>query len=515
MSASQEKKRRREQRAEGVDKKQIQKNRSLKEKKRAKLIKTAVISCVAFVLVLLVVFNSSLFYTGITAVHIGDFKYTTAEFNYFYQSAYINTYNQYYASLGEYASYLLDPSKPLDKQDYNDEMTFDEYFTQQAFDRMKKVAMLNNAATAENYALSEDGQAQIDSTISNAKAVAGQSGMDFKMFLVQNYSKGMTEKIFAKLVQMEVIAADYTQTMLDNMSFSEEELDARYAQSAADYNLITYYRYFVDGTAKPEEGLDDAAAKAAAYKTANEIAVGHTEDIFAELVYQYAPEDQKETYADPNATRQLNASPSSLSDSYKEWLTSPDRTYGETTVVESDTGYYVLLFIESNDNSYTLQNFRHILIQVQASQEAVSETEAAEPTQADILAAQNKAKELLKEWEADPTEDNFAALANENSEDPGSNTTGGLYEDKKLGELVPEIEEWLFDEAREIGDTEIIYVKSDNYTGYHVMYYQGSGERCDRAIAKGLLQSERFDSWVSERDPDYKLSKTIAFWFAK
>ncbi len=514
MSASREKKIRREQRAEGVEKKQIQKHRTLKAKKRAKRIKTAAICAVAFILIILVVFNSSLFYSGLTAVNIGNWKYTAADFNYFYQSAFISTFNQYYSGLGEYAYYLLDPSKPFDKQNYSDEQTYDEYFTDQAFDRMKKIAMLNNAAAQDGFVLDEDGESLIDSTISNAQYVANRNNISFSSYLVQSYGKGMTESIFRKLVRLEVIASEYTNKMLDNMVFNDEELDAKYDESAADYNLITFYKYFVDATAKPEEGLDDAAAKAAAYTIANEIAVGHTEEVFADLVYQYAPEDQKETYADPTATRLKNASPSMLSEDYKEWLTSPDRVYGETTVIETETGYYVLLFIERNDNSYYLQSFRHILIKAEATGQT---TEGSDPelTASDILSAQTEAEELYEDWKKDPTEDNFITLANENSADPGSNTNGGLYENKKLGELVPEIEEWLFDEARQPGDTEIIYVKSSNYTGYHIVYYVGHGERCDRSIAKNLLQAERFENWVAERDPDYKLSTTIAYWFTK
>ncbi|NLO48842.1 MAG: hypothetical protein GX111_11060 [Clostridiales bacterium] len=515
MSASQEKKRRREQRAEGVEKKQVQKTKTLMAKKRAKKIKTAAICAVAFILIILVVFNSSLFYTGLTAVHIGDWKYTTAEFNYFYQSAFLTTFNQYYQSLGEYAYYLLDPNKSFSKQDYNEEQTYEDYFTDQAFDRMKKIAMLNRAAVEDKFVLDEDGQAQIDMTISNAKAMANQGGLSFSSFLVQTYGKGMTESIFNKLINWEIIAANYTNTMLDNMVFTDEELDARYEESSADYNLITFHRYFVNATAKPEEGLDDAAAKAAAYTAANEIAVGRTEDVFAELVYQHVPEDQKEAYADPTATLQKNVSPSSINADYKEWLTSPERTYGETTVIETETGFHVLLFVGSNDNNYYLQNFRHILIKAEATGQATAESEAPELTAADIKTAQMKAEEVFAQWEDDPTEDYFIQLANEESDDAGSNTIGGLYENKKLGDLVPEIEDWLFDETRKVGDTDIIYVKSANYTGYHIMYYVGAGERCDRTIAKGILQTERFETWVADRDSDYKLSTTMAFWFAK
>ena len=79
-------------------------------------------------------------------------------------------------------------------------------------------------------------------------------------------------------------------------------------------------------------------------------------------------------------------------------------------------------------------------------------------------------------------------MANENSEDPGSNTNGGLYEDVYPGQMVDSFDAWCFDEARQPGDTGI--VKTDY--GYHVMYFVSKGEEIFWfETAKGDLLSER------------------------
>ena len=81
------------------------------------------------------------------------------------------------------------------------------------------------------------------------------------------------------------------------------------------------------------------------------------------------------------------------------------------------------------------------------------------------------AQAILQQYlDGDRTEESFAALANEKSEDPGSNTNGGLYEDVYEGQMVKPFEEWSFDESRAAGDTGV--VKTDY--GYHVMYYVSS-----------------------------------------
>ena len=86
-------------------------------------------------------------------------------------------------------------------------------------------------------------------------------------------------------------------------------------------------------------------------------------------------------------------------------------------------------------------------------------------------AAHTQAQELLDTFLAgDQTEEEFAALANEHSADPGSNQNGGLYEGVTEGEMVAAFNDWCFDPERQVGDTGIV---KTNY-GYHVMYFSGS-----------------------------------------
>ncbi len=106
-------------------------------------------------------------------------------------------------------------------------------------------------------------------------------------------------------------------------------------------------------------------------------------------------------------------------------------------------------------------NVRHILLEPEIAEDGTISDEA-------WAAAEEAAEALLQEWETgDATEDSFAELANANSTDPGSNTTGGLYEDVFPGEMVETFNDWCFDESRQAGDTGI--VKTDY--GYHIMYF--------------------------------------------
>lgn len=129
-----------------------------------------------------------------------------------------------------------------------------------------------------------------------------------------------------------------------------------------------------------------------------------------------------------------------------------------------------------------LVDVRHILLKPENAKE--DGTYADE----DWAACEKKAQDLLESYLAgETTEDAFAALANEHSTDPGSNTNGGLYEDVYEGQMVPSFNDWCFDAGRKSGDTGL--VKTDY--GYHIMYFVEGYED----VWKEFVTSD----WISEK----------------
>ena len=94
---------------------------------------------------------------------------------------------------------------------------------------------------------------------------------------------------------------------------------------------------------------------------------------------------------------------------------------------------------------------------------------------------------LLKQWkEGAADEAFFATLATENTEDPGSQSTGGLYTNVYQGQMVPEFNDWCFDESRQYGDTGL--VRTDY--GYHVMFYVAGEDGWYRAARQNMISEE-------------------------
>ena len=113
----------------------------------------------------------------------------------------------------------------------------------------------------------------------------------------------------------------------------------------------------------------------------------------------------------------------------------------------------------------------------------------------DAAIAEKKAlsEEVLAMWnKSDKTEEYFAELANEYTEDTGSNTTGGLYEKVYPGQMVDSFDSWIFDASRKEGDVEII--ESDY--GYHLMYYVGNKDFTYRSTIRTTHTQDDYSSWL-------------------
>ena len=115
---------------------------------------------------------------------------------------------------------------------------------------------------------------------------------------------------------------------------------------------------------------------------------------------------------------------------------------------------------------------RHILVQVKGG--TAAEDGSTTYSDEEWKACEEAAQAILDEWLAgDKTEESFAALAGEKTEDPGSQATGGLYQQVYEGQMVPAFNDWCFDESRQYGDYGLVQT---NY-GYHVMFFVDSEPR--------------------------------------
>ena len=177
----------------------------------------------------------------------------------------------------------------------------------------------------------------------------------------------------------------------------------------------------------------------------------------------------------------------------------------EPTDAEAEAFFdeHVDTYLESGitKDSWTV-DVRHILIMPQG---ATSENIRTETFPEESWAAsKTEAEGILQQWLENPTEENFAQLANEHSDDgtkdpeTGLGTTGGLYTEVAQGQMVEAFDAWCFDAARKTGDYDIV----ETEFGYHIMYF------VDRhplwlTYAKNDLMAERSNALLEEAAAKY------------
>lgn len=169
--------------------------------------------------------------------------------------------------------------------------------------------------------------------------------------------------------------------------------------------------------------------------------------------------------------------------------------YYQSLCAEFDTGdaaleaYFQEHEAEFAENGVTREDkyvdVRHILIVPEGG--TTDENGVTTYSEEEWAAAEVKAQEILDLYlKGDLTGESFGTLANEHTAD-GNDANydgipdGGLYTDVYKGQMVPEFEQWCFDEVRVPGDTGLV---KTTY-GWHIMYFVDS-----RPVWKSAAQEQ-------------------------
>ncbi|MDR2360927.1 MAG: peptidyl-prolyl cis-trans isomerase [Oscillospiraceae bacterium] len=509
VSAKQQKKIRAEARAERAAeplKRSGAKYYSGKSGKAGRIIARSIAVVVVLGIAAALLFNSPLFYKSVPAVIIGGHEYSALEYNYFFNMAF-SPYSQY-----------LDSGTPLSKQQsWFGEGTWEEYLREQALTQMKEVSMLYDYGKAEKFDLAmvegdEDYTDIIpaDDQISSLRGMVTASGYsDFDDYLRSTFGKGMNEDILRGLLDKIVYAGAYQQYLVNSRSdeLTDDDLTAYYTENADEFDLYTYYSYTFEGLADEENGITQDEATADAYENAHEVAVNHDGEDFAKAVLEFVPEDVKADYEDLERTLHKNSAVSIIEESLLEWLKDPATKPGDTTVVPDGTGYTVALLVSRNVNDYYRRSFRDIIITAQAN------SETGEIGLEELNTAKAAAEKIYGEWQSgEATEDSFSTAASIESAEGASD--GGLHENISMGTYTPELESWLFDAERKYGDTELIFVDSNDNQAYHIVYYVGAeDERNDIRQAREAMLTEFYEDWKATRVDNYDAEEKFGFNF--
>lgn len=523
MSASDKKRLRKEQNAGTLTEKQIAAKKEANKTKLLTAVFVAVLAlCIAVFLwttISSAVTNSGLMSRKTIAVTANDEQINNVEFSYYY----IDTVNRFYNDLqnyyGDYASmyaqlfYGLQLNQPLSSQMSADGISWADSFIEQAKSALQSNYALCNAAKAEGFQLSEDAQKTLDSQMTLIGLYATYAGAkDSTAYLKALYGNGATEESYRNYMTMTTIASEYYNAHKDSLTFTDEEIRAYEAENYNTYSSFSGNYYYVSMNTYLEGGSEDddgkvtysgkekADASAKAEEVANALAAGtyaSVEELDAAIAAlpENAEKENVTSYAFDDV---LYGSTNTI---FRDWLTEEGRKEGDIAVIpveaEDEDGnttvsaYYVIYFRSVNENRTPLSNVRHLLVSFTGgTKDDSGNTIYSDEEKA---AAKAKAEEYLAEFNAgDKTEDSFAALVSEHTDDTASKATGGLYE--SIGpdsKYVANFQNWAIAPERSTGDVEIV----ETEYGYHIMYFVGHTDITyrDQMITDDLMAQAQLD----------------------
>lgn len=419
-------------------------------------------------------------------------KVTSAEYEYYYMTV----YNSIVSQISQYSAYGydygFDTSLPPDQQtgSYTDaegnEILWKDYIHDSVINQIKQVKTYYNEAVKAGMELTDADKAVIDKQIESYKEQASTMGgssedgqgrkYSLNAFLRLSYGGAVNEKFLRKMIGQQLLAYDYTQNMVKEFAagYDQAEIDKAYKADKSAYDVVNFrvYSFSTETLTAGENESEDALAKR--QETSDKKIKKDADDFFKAVT------DEKSFIAKANLlnadtadydgakeTKFPAATKSTVSSQFSEdianWLFNAKTKVGSKKLftIDGDTTNYVIVLLTKGMHQEKTVDVRHILFKtVDDNQAALSEEDAAK-------AKKNADDALAKFQKGDKSEESFASLATELSEDEGSQSNGGLYENVLPGSMVAEFDSWIFDANRKAGDVEI--VKTDY--GYHVMYF--------------------------------------------
>ena len=510
--------------------------------------KKTVISVICMVLVLALfvgvivyskIADSGVFYRNTVSVSSENFEVNNAMLSYFFNSQYQNMAS----SLQQMG---VDTSVNLKNAQYSGTKSwFDYIMADVTLPQVERILVLCEAAKAAGFELDEHGMEHVDEAVesikSMAKAYAASYGGSENYYIRNIYGHGVTLDDIRDAIELNQLAAAYSEYMTDSYEYTEEEWDAYLKENEDDFKVIDYVYTFTAQTASSStttptagtEAVTEAETEKAAETTAETGVAASASDettavttaeeeeeeltpekeevyrkattLYQQLIHStdeaainlfnntvkdhlenvvYASTEDADKKAESVQTAMDNTvAEAVVNDATNEFLKfsfSDDRN-AKTYMTEDNTnGKYTVYLITKAPyiEEYTTKNVRAISLSA-ASGDDVDEAREA----------------IIKEFEEKgKTEEAFEELAKTHSADATAHENGGLYENQGKSDLpVAELNEWLYEEGRVSGDYTYVSDGEDDEKVVYIIYYVGEGLRKWQRDVDNAMVSEKYE----------------------
>ena len=268
-----------------------------------------------------------------TYVTIGNYEIKAVEYDYYYN----NSLNNFMSTYGSYASYFgLDTSKDLSAQQYTDDMSWADYFDQNAMNALQQAKALKDDAEKNGFTYNTD--EEYNAFVTQMQSAADEAGTSLKEYYKTAYGTYATQSSIETVERENLFVNAYYKHLEETQALTDAEKDTYYAENKDIYDLLDYRIMTV---------MDETKANAM-------LAAVTDSESFKNLCIEYAEDTDKESYqnADTSLKQSQTQSQITADSAAIAWLMDASRKEGDKAVFEDSNTkgtFYVVYFI----NRYT------------------------------------------------------------------------------------------------------------------------------------------------------------------
>ena len=292
-----------------------------------------------------------------TYIKVGDHQVTKVEFDYYYNTITNNFLSQNSDSL---LFMGLDTSTPLDEQPYiyDSNVTWADYFTQNAVSAIQTVKALNDDAAAQGFEY--DVSSDYDTYMSAIDSAIKSQGVSESYYYEHSFGEYATKKRIEPFVKEYLTYEAYYNQLLEDNAATDEEVQEAYEADPQRYDTIDYRLYSMpadvedDATDEEKEAAMDEV-EARANEMADRFKAG--ED-WRELCYEYARDSAKDSYDpdnDSDPTVVTGGTSATISANYFDWLSDDSRKEGDILVYRDESNEACFIVVFDGKTPYDLE----------------------------------------------------------------------------------------------------------------------------------------------------------------
>jgi hypothetical protein len=245
-------------------------------------------------------------------------------------------------------------------------MTWEQFFLENALQSWQSYTIMEILAERDNFTISADMQAQIDSIAAQLESIADAYGYeDAQAYLNEEMAPGVTTDVYVNFNRVYCISNEYVTNFYQTQYPNLVEITRYYGENrdtfeangiAPNIGLISSVRHIL---VKPQGGTTDESGNTTYSEDEWTTALSEAERILKQWQEGEATEDSfailANTYSEDGGSNTTGGLYEGITvdanyvEEFKGWAIDPVRKTGDVEIVKTQFGYHIMYFVHGED----------------------------------------------------------------------------------------------------------------------------------------------------------------------